>query len=338
MSVRTTDQQWRPDGPGSVRARAVNTYLARVAHPLMVASMGRSGPSPRRIAAMRPGLNRSLVALAPTPGGTRIDPVRDRRTGGDGVPAGQVRGEWVSAHGGPPRPATPDDTRIIYYLHGSGYVVCSARTHRGLVARLSRRTGWSAFSLDYRLAPEHRFPTAGDDAIRGYHWLLDQGYQPDQIVVAGDSAGGHLALDLIADNHRRGVGQPRGLVMFSPLYDPTFDLAVANQARGARDPIIDAVAAQRILQLYTGTTEPDHPRMRIALDDTMALPPTLIQVGGLEVMGDDARAIARVMRTAGGDVRLQEWPGQGHVFQMFGRLIPESRLALREATRFMSTC
>lgn len=278
---------------------------------------------------MRPGVNRTLVAMSPTPSGTRVEPVREL------VDDGQVRGEWVSAHTGPARPTPSPGTRVLYYLHGSGYVVCSARTHRGLVGRLSRQTGLSAFSLDYRLGPEYRFPSAGDDAIRGYHWLLDQGYRPEQIVVGGDSAGGHLALDLLADNHRRGVGQPSGLVLFSPLYDPTFDLAVANQLRGTHDPIIDAVAAQRILQLYTGPAEPDHPRMRIRLDPTMDLPPTLIQVGGLEVMGDDARAIARVMRAAGADVRLQEWPGQGHVFQMFPRLAPESRVALREAAEFL---
>lgn len=329
MSVRTTDQQWRPRGAGSLRSRAVNSYLARVAQPLMVAGMGRSGPSPRLISAMRPGVNRTLVAMSPVPAGTRAERVHEF------VSNGQVRGEWVGAHGGPARPDRPAETRILYYLHGSGYVVCSARTHRGLVARLSRQTGLSAFSLDYRLGPEYRFPSAGDDAIRGYHWLLAQGYRPEQIVVGGDSAGGHLALDLLADNHRRGVGQPRGLVLFSPLYDPTFDLAVANQLRGTRDPVIDAVSAQRILQLYTGSTTPDHPRMRITLDEAMTLPPTLIQVGGLEVMGDDARAIARVMRAAGADVRLQEWPRQGHVFQMFPRLAPESRMALREAGDFL---
>ncbi|UVF80225.1 alpha/beta hydrolase [Gordonia mangrovi] len=329
MSVRTTDQQWRASGAGSLRSRAVNSYLARVAQPLMVVGMGRSGPPPRLISAMRPGVNRTLVAMSPVPSGTRVESVREV------VDGGQVRGEWVSAHNGPARPTASPSTRVLYYLHGSGYVVCSARTHRGLVARLSRQTGLSAFSLDYRLGPEYRFPSAGDDAIRGYHWLLEQGYRPDQIVVGGDSAGGHLALDLLADNHRRGVGQPRGLVLFSPLYDPTFDLAVANQLRGTRDPVIDAVAAQRILQLYTGPAAPDHPRMRITLDAAMSLPPTLIQVGGLEVMGDDARAVARAMRSAGADVRLQEWPGQGHVFQMFPRLAPESRVALRQASAFL---
>ncbi|GAB90910.1 putative esterase [Gordonia rhizosphera NBRC 16068] len=311
----------------SLRARAVNGCLSRLAHPLMgAAGLGGSAPAARVVSVMRSGLNQSLAAVSPVPDGTVVEPVRAL------TDTGQVRGEWVT-HAGPARPA-PTET-VIYYLHGSGYVVCSPRTHRGLVARLSRRTGWSAFSLDYRLGPEYTFPSAGDDAIRGYHWLLDRGHRPESIIVAGDSAGGHMALDLIADNTRRAIPQPAGLVLFSPLYDPTFELARASQRRGVRDPLIDADAAQRILQLYTRDAPADHPRMRIALQRGMALPPTLIQVGALEVMGDDARAMHRALRAAGGDARLQEWPDQGHVFQMFPLFSGESRHALREAAGFM---
>lgn len=327
--MSTPVQQWRPTGRGSVRSRTINGYFARVSHPFMTAAGFRGAPSAQVVAAMRPGVNRSLSALSPVPGNTRVEQVHEWL---DGV---RVRGEWVSAHAGPPRPQSTD--RVIYYLHGSGYVICSPRTHRGLVGRLSRRTGLSAFTLDYRLGPEYPFPSAGDDAIRGYHWLLSEGFAPEQIVVAGDSAGGHLALDLIADNHRRGIGQPAGLVLFSPLYDPTFELAVASQQRGVRDPMIDAIAGQRFLRLYTCGAAPEHPRMRVALHPEMSLPPTLIQVGALEVMGDDARATYRALTAAGAEVALQEWPGQGHVFQMFPLFSPESRHALHEAAGFIST-
>ncbi|WAC57747.1 alpha/beta hydrolase [Gordonia sp. SL306] len=336
MRTPTSEQWWPPSERGSWRSRAINGYLSRVSHPLMTAAgLGGAVPPAALISAMRPGVNRSLVAMSPAPSGTTVESVRDVFYDGGRVRPGRVRGEWVGAHAGPARPATAERT-IIYYLHGSGYVVCSARTHRGLVARLSRRTGWSAFSLDYRLGPEYVFPAAGDDAIRGYRWLLAAGFRAERIVVAGDSAGGHLAADLLADNHRTGTPQPAGVVMFSPLYDPTFELAVASQLRGVRDPIIDAVAAQRILRLYTGSAEPDHPRMRIALNTEMTLPPTLIQVGALEVMGDDARAMYREFRAAGADVRLQEWPDQGHVFQMFPRFSRESGRAVGLAADFMT--
>ena len=103
---------------------------------------------------------------------------------------GRVRGEWVGGAPTTPRP-------IVYYIHGSGFVGCSASTHRGLVKELSQRLDRPAFSLDYRLAPEHTFPAAHDDALNGYLWLLEQGYQSADIVVMGDSAGGHMALSLI---------------------------------------------------------------------------------------------------------------------------------------------
>ncbi|MGV9793828.1 alpha/beta hydrolase [Gordonia sp. NPDC003422] len=323
-----------PLGPagsrGSSRARATNSYLAHVARPLM-SSARASHPriTAQMIRAMRPGVNRSLTALCPVPTGTRAVEIRERFDGGE------VRGEWVTGTHVAPGPIHPDQ-RIIYYLHGSGYVVCSPRTHRGLVARLSNRTRMSAFSLDYRLGPDHRWPNGGDDAIRGYRWLLSQGFRPDQIVIAGDSAGGHLAFDLLAANHASGTAQPGTMVLFSPLYDPTFSLAVDFQRAGKRDPIIDAVAAQRILKLYTHTADADHPRMRIRLTPDMDLPNTLIQFGGLEVMGADARAAHRALVRAGATSVLQEWPDQGHVFQMFSRLAPESRHALASAVQFIN--
>ncbi|MGW0037890.1 alpha/beta hydrolase [Gordonia sp. NPDC003376] len=317
---------------GSRRARALNGYLVRVSRPMMVVT--RFNPPPvaeRMLRATRPGVNRTLAALSPVPAGTTVRPVvaRHRR--------GPVRGEWVGAtghHGH--RLSLREAGTVLYYLHGSGYVICSPRTHRGLVARLAHRSGALAFSLEYRLGPQHRWPAAGDDAIRGYHWLLSQGIDAERIVVAGDSAGGHLALDLLADNQRTGTPQPGGMVLFSPLYDPTFALAVTHQRSGIRDPLIDAVAAQRILRFYTGDAEPDEPRMRIALESSGDLPRTLIQYGGLEVMGLDAITYHRALLDAGADATLQRWPDQGHVFQMFPRLTPESGHAVTAAAHFIA--
>ncbi|MDL9935393.1 alpha/beta hydrolase [Gordonia sp. ABSL1-1] len=313
----------------------MNGYLSRVARPLM-SGAGLSSPrvTAQMIRTMRPGVNRTLVALSPVPAGTRSATVRTRYDGG--AIRGEVRGEWVR---GPRIADTPihRDQQVLYYLHGSGFVVCSARTHRGLVARLSHRVGMPAFVLDYRLGPEYGWPSGGDDAIRGYHWLLSQGFAPEQIVIGGDSAGGHLALDLLAANHAAGVPQPAAMVLFSPLYDPTFQLAVDHQLNGHRDPIIDAVAAQKILRLYTRDADPDHHRMRIPLNTAMTLPDTLIQYGGLEVMGADARAMHAALTEAGALSLLQAWPDQSHVFQMFPRLTPESRHAVSAAAQFISS-
>lgn len=286
------------------------------------------------VRASRPGLNRLLSTASKVPAGTRTRQVRQTiRTLDYPARSEQVRGEWViGGRSGVGHVRT--DQPIIYYLHGSGYVVCSTRTHRGLTARLSNRTGRAVFSLDYRLAPRHRWPAAGDDTIRGYLWLLDQGFAPEQIVVAGDSAGGHLALDLLGHNQRTGTPQPGGVALLSPLYDPTFALARAYQRTGnARDPFIEATSGRKFLRLYTGNAAADHPRMRVVLAPGDTLPPTLIQHGGIEVMTADARAAHDMLAAAGADVTLQSWPGQGHVFQMFGGRA--AREALDELTAFI---
>ncbi|GAA12748.1 alpha/beta hydrolase [Gordonia alkanivorans] len=313
---------------GSRRSRAVNAYLARVTWPMMLAAR-RSHPwvTAQMIQRARPGLNLTIERLNPPPSGTSVVPVRETFRGG------QIRGEWVTGRrAAEPRPGS----RVIYYLHGSGYVVCSPRTHRGLVARLGNLTELSAFSLDYRLGPEHPWPCAGNDAIRGYRWLLAQGYRAEDIVIAGDSAGGHLALDILAVNHATRTPQPGSMVLFSPLYDPTFDLAVDNQRSGVHDPIINAVTARKILRLYTRTADPDHPRMRIRLTPGMTLPKTLIQYGALEVMGADARATHAEIVGAGGVSVIQAWPDQGHVFQLMPRLSFEARQAVETAARFIT--
>ncbi|WP_424294112.1 alpha/beta hydrolase [Gordonia sp. (in: high G+C Gram-positive bacteria)] len=325
-----------PPHTPSLRARAFakSTVASR---PLM-AAVGRGAlGGPLLLTATRPGINSGLSLLSPVPKGTRTSLVREHTT------TGQVRGEWVHQRSGlgvsgvasgVPNPSS--GTSIMYYLHGSGYVICSPRTHRGLVSRLTRRSGIGTFSLDYRLGPEYRWPAGGDDAIRGYRWLLSRGFDPKQIIVAGDSAGGHLALDLLAANHRDGVGQPAAMALFSPLYDPSFQMARKLESRGVRDPIIDVSGAQKMLGLYTGNADPNDPRMRVVLTADMDLPPTLIQVGDREVMADDARAIHGRILDAGGRSQLQEWPGQGHVFQMFPYFTPESHRAVSSAGDFIA--
>ena len=142
---------------------------------------------------------------------------------------GRLVGEWV------PRPGVHRGDRAIYFVHGSGYALCSPRTHRRLTSWLSRLTGLPVFGVDYRLAPRHRFPTAADDVRTGWDWLSDQhGLTPERMVIAGDSAGGHLAVDLLLQPD---VAHPAAMVLMSPLIDLTFGLARAREAL-RRDPAI----------------------------------------------------------------------------------------------------
>lgn len=239
----------------------------------------------------------------------------------------QVRGEWVHE---PPAPGTP----IVYYLHGSGYVACSPATHRRLVARLGRRTGRPAFSLDYPLAPRHRFPAAHDVTVNGYLWLLDQGFRPEDIVVAGDSAGGHLAVALCGELRRLGLPMPSGLALMSPLVDPSFETA-ARAARKVRDPTAVPRTGKVLIGHYTRKADLSDPRLDVVQEAGADLPPILIQAGGREMMSADAEVFAAAMEACGGDCELQVWPGQIHVFQALG-FLPESGAALDAIAEFVA--
>lgn len=262
-----------------------------------------------------PLLRRVIELLTPRPPrGTVVEP-------GPG-------GEWVR---GPGVPAGGDSA--ILYLHGSGFVMCSLSTHRGLVAKLTQSAGMPAFSVDYRLAPEHPFPAAADDVLDGYRHLLDQGYVAERIVVAGDSAGGHLAISLVAALTEAALPVPAALVLFSPLVDPSFETA-AKRSREARDPMFTAGAARRILSLYHAAADPDDARLAVLRGDASQMPPVLLHAGSREMLAADAEALGAWLDAAGVPCETKIWPGQVHVFQMLYELVPEARAALLEAGAF----
>ncbi|MFQ6325327.1 alpha/beta hydrolase [Nocardia sp. CWNU-33] len=159
-----------------------------------------------------------------------------------------VHGEWVQ---GPK--ATRTDA-VVFYIHGGGFFAGSPRTHRGVTSRLSTATRLLVFSVSYRLAPEHRFPAAPDDVANGYRWLIDQGYAPDRIVIAGDSAGGFLAMDLVIENARIDAPQPAAVVLISPMNDLSFATAQAHE-RTRRDAFV-SVARAAPSSIYTPTVLP----------------------------------------------------------------------------------
>ncbi len=259
-----------------------------------------------------------MAAFGPVLPGTRVTPVR----------SGAVRGEWVRAAG------VAQGERAIYYIHGSGYVVCSARTHRGLASRLSKSTGLPVFLIDYRLAPEHRFPAAADDVEAGYRWLLDNGYRAADLVIGGDSAGGHLALDLLLQNLRGDIAQPAGVFMYSPVMDLTLTLAEERDRRLA-DPMAPAPVGRRLIELYTEGQHADSPRLRLTIPPGAALPRLLVQASAGEMLADDAVHLRDMARAAGVDCELELWPGRIHVFQALPLLVPEAAQALRRTRQFI---
>ena len=265
-----------------------------------------------------------MDAFGPSLAGTHVEPVDVRLADGR-----RVRGEWVRGRG-----VTRDDSgRALYYVHGSGFVLCSARTHRRLVAWLSRLTGLPVFCVEYRLAPRYRFPTAADDVRAGWDWLTGhQGYRPDRLAILGDSAGGHLTVDLLL---QRDVTHPAAVALFSPLIDLSFGLARAREAL-RRDPAIRATDAAKLIELYCVGTELTDPRLTLDVAGGRTLPPTLVQAGGGEMLVSDALQLAADLAAAGGDCELQVWPDQVHVFQALPRLTPEAVPAMCRVAAFLA--
>ncbi|MFY9920745.1 MAG: alpha/beta hydrolase [Mycobacterium sp.] len=265
---------------------------------------------------------RVMDTLGPSLAGTQVEHVDVRMPGG-----GRLIGEWVLAAG------VRRGNRAIYYVHGSGYALCSPRTHRRLIAWLSALTGLPVFVVDYRLAPRHRFPSAATDVRTGWDWLTDQhGLTPQRLVIAGDSAGGHLAVDMLL--HSEGA-HPAAMVLMSPLIDLSFELSRAREAL-RRDPAIRVRDAKRLVKLYCTETDLAHPRLTLDVARGRPMPPTLVQAGGAEMLVADARRLAADICAAGGECELQVWPDQVHVFQALPRLTPEATAAMRHIARFVA--
>lgn len=269
--------------------------------------------------------SRQIVAgimntFGPSLAGARIEHIDVQHDGR------RIVGEWVRA------PGVSSSRGAIYFVHGSGFALCSPRTHRRLTAWLSRLTRLPVFAVDYRLAPRHRFPAAADDVRAGWDWLIGQ-VPAERVVVAGDSAGGHLSVDLLLQPDVAAHG-PAALVLFSPLIDLTLELARAREAL-RRDPAIRAADAARLVRLYSRGTDPTHQRLQLDVAGGPSLPPTLIQAGGAEMLLADARRLAADIRAGGGRCTLQVWPDQVHVFQALPRLTPEAAKAMAHVTRFI---
>ncbi|MFC5753513.1 alpha/beta hydrolase [Actinomadura rugatobispora] len=241
-----------------------------------------------------------------------------------------VRGEWVVTKDA--EEASP--IGAILYLHGGGYMFCSPRTHRPITSRLALDTGLPVFAPRYRLAPEHPFPAPLEDAVAAYEWLLDRGVPAEGIVIAGDSAGGHLAAALTGEICRTGLPRPAGTVLFSPWIDLTCELSEPAQ-RLVRDPYISATTARRMARLIVGQTGFDDPRFALLTSPWTDTPPFLLQVGGAEVLRPEAEAFAEALDAAGTPCELQVWKGQMHVFQMLNRVLPEADAAMADTDRFI---
>ncbi|WP_424942200.1 alpha/beta hydrolase [Aliiroseovarius crassostreae] len=238
---------------------------------------------------------------------------------------------WVTNRAAthPPHPG-----HVLLFLHGGGYVAGSPKAYTHLLARLARLTQMTVCAPDYRKAPEHPFPAAFDDTLAAFHALLDQGYEPGQIVIGGDSAGGGLALALLAHLNRKGV-LPNSVFAFSPFVDATFSGASIRD-NAQIDPVLPSERKEQMGRWILNGGDPKDPRISpLFAPFKSPLPPVFLQVSETEILRDDTLRMAGNLRAAGADVTVDLWPDPPHVWVFFARLLPEAKEALQRVAAFV---
>ncbi|MFA7059572.1 MAG: alpha/beta hydrolase [Pedobacter sp.] len=235
------------------------------------------------------------------------------------VSAGGVEAEWVH-----PREAPKE--RVLVYLHGGAYVMGSCNTHRPLAAYIARACGVRALLLNYRLAPEHPFPAAVDDTVAAYRWLLYNCFKARDIVFAGDSAGGGLALAALISLRDAGDPLPAATVCITPWTDLA-GTGESLKSRAKSDPRV-TLDSLSLGSHYIGGNDPRLPLISPLYADLRGLPPLLIQAGNDDMLLSDATRLADRAKAAGVDVTLEIWDKMWHVFHLHAPRLPEAMQAI----------
>lgn len=230
----------------------------------------------------------------------------------------------------------PNIDRVVLQLHGGGYIGAMRNKYRsfaGLYNELGR--GINVFTPDYRVAPENPFPAALEDAVSAYERLIEMGCQPGQVVVAGDSAGGGLALALCLYLKEQGMELPEGLILMSPWTDLTAS-GESYETNFMLDPLFGNTRDSMIYNLdYIGDDDPKNPYISPIFGDFEGFPPMLVQVGSIEMLLSDSVVLAQKAKSAGVKVRLSIYEEMFHVFQMAELMLPESKRAWEEVGKFL---
>jgi monoterpene epsilon-lactone hydrolase len=271
------------------------------------------------VSALRANVDDLVRRMPKPPRGVTVAP-----TNAGGVPA-----EWVAAPGAEAR-------RAILHFHGGGYASGSPASVRDLAWRLSEAARCRVLVVDYRLAPEHPFPAAIEDAASAYRHLLSSGFAPASIAFSGDSAGGGLVFGSLVKLRDDGAPMPAAACGFSPWTDLAITGGTVTTNRDA-DPMVKAEALRSTAAWYLGGAPATDPYASPLHADVRGLPPTLLHAGSTEVLLDDSRRLAEKMTSAKVDVELRIWPDMPHVFQGFAMFLPEAREAIAEAGRFLDT-
>ncbi|MBV8764363.1 MAG: alpha/beta hydrolase fold domain-containing protein [Hyphomicrobiales bacterium] len=243
------------------------------------------------------------------------------------VDANGVRAEWTDT-------SDADTSRAILFLHGGGYVSGSLESHRHMIAEAGRQACARTLAIGYRLAPEHPFPAALEDALSGYAFLLAQGIEPRRIAIAGESAGGGLALAALVSLREAGQALPACAWLSSPWVD--LELSGASMATKAPvDPLIQRPYLEELGHMYLAGADPRSPLVSPIYAELRGLPPLLIQVGSAETLLDDAVRVAAAAGAADVEATLEIWPHMIHAWHLFHPQLAAGRRALARVGAFI---
>jgi epsilon-lactone hydrolase len=225
--------------------------------------------------------------------------------------------------------------KVILYLHGGGYVTGSWRSHQGFVSRIAAETGRRTIIINYRRAPEHPFPAALEDAVEAYRWLLDQGYPPEGIAIAGDSAGGGLTLALLMALRDRGLPRPEAAVLISPWTDLKNTGGTLATNRRV-EPMISTRLVRVSAAAYLAGQDPENSYASPLYGDFRGLPRVLVQTGSREILLDDTLRCGVRAADVGADFTVRIWKDMFHVWHFFAWFLPEGKAAIREIGEFLA--
>ncbi len=297
----------------SWQARMVNLTLRNMVKP----AVARLRLTPRLMKFSQLAFD-TLTMMLPVPVNAATIPVH-----ADGVPC-----EWVLCGD------ELHQNRVFIYLHGGGYFFGSPRSHRALTWRISQTGKMKVLAVDYRQPPDHEYPAPIWDTVRVYRWLLGRGYEPHNIFIGGDSAGGNLTLVTLLKLRELGLPMPAGAVCISPWADLT-TTGDSMHENAHHDPMIPVSLLKFLAKIYAGENSPNDPMLSPVYGDYTGFPPILVQVGSTEVLLSDAHRVAEAARRANVPVQLSVYPDMMHVFQVLAHVIPEGKEAVREIGRFV---
>ena len=234
------------------------------------------------------------------------------------------------------RVSTPasQGNRHILFVHGGGFVAGSSALYRHVTWRFAAAARASLLAITYRLAPEHPFPAALDDAMTAYRWLLANGADPRHVAVMGDSAGGNLVFAMLLKARDEGLPLPAAAVGLSPWVDLALE-SPSLRRNAEADPMLNTREVPKLVDSYLQGADPRVPYASPVYGDLTGLPPTLIQVGSDEILHDDAVRMAEKLRASGCHVELEVWQRMPHVWHLFATIVPEGRRAIARVGAFL---